>query len=105
MRISDWSSDVCSSDLVRATGCEAEAQGEGCCGDSGATDGGGVLHGPAFRWWLLVGSDSELMSGWIGHQRTEMTISWMPLDPAGNGVARTGVCTSPSAPMARTASM
>src|SRR3546814_12803012 len=81
MRISDWSSDVCSSDLVRATGCEAEAQGEGCCGDSGATDGGGVLHGPAFRWWLLVGSDSELMSGWIGHQRTEMTISWMPLDP------------------------
>jgi hypothetical protein len=37
-------------------------------------------------------------------QATFTTICWMPLEPSGKDDARTGVCTVPSLPVARTAS-
>src|SRR3546814_2349376 len=84
MRISDWSSDVCSSDLRRRPGGAGPGEAAGAVEDRAAEDHGGGLRGADLREHAAVGVEVEPRPRGRGEGLPEP-------QPAGDGAGRVQV--------------
>src|SRR3546814_12662968 len=100
MRISDWSSDVCSSDLVlMPDGHDAEAVRRICMDRFNVSIGGGLgeLSGRVFRIGHLGDLNEPMILGTIASVEAALKSARVPHGPGGTEAAISWLADAPSA--------